>query len=86
MAGLSTDPRVTTWQEKNMSKHVELNTSNPGAVHREVRASEELAEIVGRCSMARDEVTSRPPGIISARISSSRKITDAKSSRKKTSR
>lgn len=42
-----------------MSKHVEIDDTNPDAVHQEVEVSKELAEIVGRGPMARGEVTSK---------------------------
>ena len=42
-----------------MSKHVEIDDTNPDAVHQEVDVSPELAEIVGRGPMARGEVTSK---------------------------
>ena len=42
-----------------MSKHVDVDDTNPDAVHQEVQVSPELAEIVGDGPMARGEVTSR---------------------------
>jgi chromatin remodeling complex protein RSC6 len=42
-----------------MTKHVEIDDTNPDAVHQEVDVSPELAEIVGKGPMARGEVTSR---------------------------
>ena len=42
-----------------MTKHVEVDDTNPDAVHQEVEVSEELAAIVGPGPMARGEVTSR---------------------------
>ena len=42
-----------------MSKHVEIDDTNPDAVHQEVDVSPELAEIIGEGPMARGEVTSR---------------------------
>ena len=42
-----------------MTKHVEVDDTNPDAVHQEVDVSPELAEIVGKGPMARGEVTSR---------------------------
>lgn len=42
-----------------MAKHVDVDDSNPDAVHQEVDVSPELAEITGKGPMARGEVTSR---------------------------
>ncbi len=42
-----------------MSRHVEVDKTNPDAVHQEVQVSPELAEIVGEGPMARGEVTSK---------------------------
>lgn len=42
-----------------MSKHVEVDDSNPDAVHQEVDVSPELARITGEGPMARGEVTSK---------------------------
>lgn len=42
-----------------MSKHVEIDDTNPDAVHQKVDVSPELAEIIGDGPMARGEVTSR---------------------------
>jgi chromatin remodeling complex protein RSC6 len=42
-----------------MSKHVEIDDTNPDAVHQQVDVSPELAQIVGEGPMARGEVTSR---------------------------
>nr|WP_314441685.1 SWIB/MDM2 domain-containing protein [uncultured Sphingomonas sp.] len=42
-----------------MTKHVEVDHTNPDAVHQEVNVSPELAEIVGEGPMARGEITSR---------------------------
>lgn len=42
-----------------MAKHVEVDDTNPDAVHQEVDVSPELAKIVGDGPMARGEVTSR---------------------------
>ncbi len=42
-----------------MAKHVEVDDSNPDAVHQEIEVSPELAEIVGEGPMARGEVTSK---------------------------
>lgn len=42
-----------------MTKQVEVDDTNPDAVHQEVDVSPELAEIVGEGPMARGEVTSR---------------------------
>lgn len=41
-----------------MTKKVEVDDSNPDAVHQQVEVSEELAEIVGKGPMARGQVTS----------------------------
>jgi chromatin remodeling complex protein RSC6 len=42
-----------------MAKHVDIDDTNPDAVHQKVEVSPELAEIVGAGPMARGEVTSR---------------------------
>lgn len=42
-----------------MAKHVDVDDTNPDAVHQEVDVSPELAEITGEGPMARGEVTSR---------------------------
>lgn len=42
-----------------MAKDVEVDDSNPDAVHQKIDVSPELAEIVGDGPMARGEVTSR---------------------------
>jgi chromatin remodeling complex protein RSC6 len=42
-----------------MTKHVEVDDTNPDAVHQEVDVSPELAEITGEGPMARGEITSR---------------------------
>ena len=42
-----------------MAKHVEIDDTNPDAVHQEVDVSEELAAITGEGPMARGEITSR---------------------------
>jgi chromatin remodeling complex protein RSC6 len=42
-----------------MSKHVEIDDTNPDAVHQKVDVSPELARITGEGPMARGEVTSR---------------------------
>lgn len=42
-----------------MSKHVEIDNTNPDAVHQQVDVSPELARITGKGPMARGEVTSR---------------------------
>lgn len=42
-----------------MAKHVEIDDTNPDAVHQKIDVSPELAEIVGEGPMARGEVTSR---------------------------
>lgn len=42
-----------------MTKHVEIDDTNPDAVHQKVDVSEELAAITGEGPMARGEVTSR---------------------------
>jgi chromatin remodeling complex protein RSC6 len=42
-----------------MVKHVEVDDTNPDAVHQEIQVSPELAEIVGEGPMARGEVTSK---------------------------
>lgn len=42
-----------------MVKHVDVDDTNPDAVHQEVDVSEELAAITGEGPMARGEVTSR---------------------------
>lgn len=42
-----------------MAKHVEVDDTNPDAVHQQVEVSPELAEITGKGPMARGEVTSR---------------------------
>jgi len=42
-----------------MAKHVEIDDTNPDAVHQEVDVSPELARITGEGPMARGEVTSK---------------------------
>ncbi|WP_300973333.1 SWIB/MDM2 domain-containing protein [Sphingomonas sp. LHG3406-1] len=42
-----------------MTKHVEIDDTNPDAVHQQVDVSPELAAITGDGPMARGEVTSR---------------------------
>lgn len=42
-----------------MSKHVEVDDTNPDAVHQKVDVSPELAAIVGKGPMARGEITSK---------------------------
>ena len=42
-----------------MSKHVDIDDTNPDAVHQQVDVSPELAAITGEGPMARGEVTSR---------------------------
>jgi chromatin remodeling complex protein RSC6 len=42
-----------------MAKHVEVDETNPDAVHQQVDVSPELAKITGEGPMARGEVTSR---------------------------
>jgi chromatin remodeling complex protein RSC6 len=42
-----------------MSKHVEVDDTNPDAVHQQVDVSPELAKITGAGPMARGEVTSK---------------------------
>ena len=42
-----------------MSKHVEIDDTNPDAVHQQVDVSSELARITGEGPMARGEVTSK---------------------------
>lgn len=42
-----------------MTKNVEVDDTNPDAVHQEVEVSEELAAITGKGPMARGEVTSK---------------------------
>lgn len=42
-----------------MVKHVEVDDTNPDAVHQQIDVSPELAEIVGDGPMARGEVTSK---------------------------
>lgn len=42
-----------------MSKHVEIDDTNPDAVHQQVDVSPELASIIGEGPMARGEVASR---------------------------
>lgn len=42
-----------------MAKHVEVDKTNPDAVHQQIEVSPELAEIVGDGPMARGEVTSK---------------------------
>lgn len=42
-----------------MAKHVEVDETNPDAVHQQIEVSPELAEIVGQGPMARGEVTSK---------------------------
>ena len=42
-----------------MAKHVEVDDTNPDAVHQEVDVSPELAEITGKGPMARGEITSK---------------------------
>ena len=42
-----------------MSKHVEIDDTNPDAVHQEVGVSPELAKITGEGPMARGEITSK---------------------------
>lgn len=42
-----------------MAKHVEVDDSNPDAVHQQVDVSPELATITGAGPMARGEVTSK---------------------------
>lgn len=42
-----------------MTKHVEVDDTNPDAVHQEVDVSPELAQITGEGPMARGEITSR---------------------------
>lgn len=42
-----------------MTKHVEIDDTNPDAVHQKVDVSPELARITGEGPMARGEVTSR---------------------------
>jgi chromatin remodeling complex protein RSC6 len=42
-----------------MAKHVEIDDTNPDAVHQQVDVSPELAKITGEGPMARGEVTSR---------------------------
>lgn len=42
-----------------MAKHVEVDDTNPDAVHQEIQVSSELAQIVGEGPMARGEVTSK---------------------------
>ena len=41
-----------------MTKKVEVDDTNPDAVHQEVEVSDELAEIVGKRPMARGQITS----------------------------
>lgn len=42
-----------------MAKHVEIDDTNPDAVHQKVDVSEELAAITGEGPMARGEITSK---------------------------
>ena len=42
-----------------MSKHVEIDDTNPDAVHQQVDVSPELAKITGDGPLARGEVTSK---------------------------
>jgi chromatin remodeling complex protein RSC6 len=42
-----------------MTKHVEVDDTNPDAVHQEVDVSPELAKITGEGPMARGEITSK---------------------------
>jgi chromatin remodeling complex protein RSC6 len=42
-----------------MAKHVEVDDTNPDAVHQQVDVSEELAVITGKGPMARGEITSK---------------------------
>jgi chromatin remodeling complex protein RSC6 len=42
-----------------VTKHVEIDDTNPDAVHQQVDVSPELARITGEGPMARGEVTSR---------------------------
>jgi len=42
-----------------MAKHVEIDDTNPDAVHQQVDVSPQLAEITGEGPMARGEVTSK---------------------------
>jgi chromatin remodeling complex protein RSC6 len=42
-----------------VAKHVEVDDTNPDAVHQQVDVSPELAKITGEGPMARGEVTSR---------------------------
>lgn len=42
-----------------MSKHVEIDDTNPDAVHQQVDVSPELAKITGEGPMARGEITSK---------------------------
>lgn len=42
-----------------MAKHVEVDDTNPDAVHQQVDVSEELAAITGKGPMARGEITSK---------------------------
>ena len=42
-----------------MSKHVEVDDTNPDAVHQQVDVSPELAKITGEGPMARGEITSK---------------------------
>jgi chromatin remodeling complex protein RSC6 len=46
-------------KESGMSKHVEVDDTNPDAVHQQVDVSPELAKITGEGPMARGEVTSK---------------------------
>jgi chromatin remodeling complex protein RSC6 len=48
-----------SFKESDMSKHVEVDDTNPDAVHQEVNVSPELAKITGEGPMARGEVTSK---------------------------
>ncbi len=42
-----------------MAKHVEVDDTNPDAVHQKIEVSPELAAVVGDGPMARGEVTSK---------------------------
>jgi len=42
-----------------MAKHVEVDDTNPDAVHQQIEVSPDLAAIVGDGPMARGEVTSK---------------------------
>jgi chromatin remodeling complex protein RSC6 len=46
-------------KENIVAKHVEIDDTNPDAVHQQVDVSPELAKITGEGPMARGEVTSR---------------------------